>query len=92
MLEQSPSMANPGTSTSDANTFIYEVEGLHQNDRTTNNDYSIRSSSSVFISVPRSRMNAEMQRITRLGGKIVNISPLRSQAKAAPVAQAAAAE
>jgi hypothetical protein len=76
MLEQAPSMKTSGSSTADTSTFVYEVEGLRQNDRTANNSYSIRSSSSVFISVPRSRMNEEMRRITRLGGRIVNISTL----------------
>ena len=56
--------------------FRYEVTGLHQNDATENSDHQIRSSSSIFITVPFSRMNEEMQRITRLGGKIVNIQPL----------------
>lgn len=74
MLEQAPSMTTAGSSTSDARTFIYEVEGLRQNDQTENNGYNIRSSSSVFISVPRSRMNEEMRRISRLGGKIVSIT------------------
>ena len=40
-------------------------------------DYSIRRSGSVFITVPLKRMNEEMRRITRLGGKIVSIKPLR---------------
>lgn len=59
--------------------FRYEVVGLRQNDETDKNNYSIRRSGSVFITVPYSRMNEEMQRITRLGGKIVNISPLVSE-------------
>jgi phycocyanin-associated rod protein len=33
----------------------------------------------VFIKVPYSRMNEEMQRITRMGGKIVSIKPLSSK-------------
>lgn len=36
----------------------------------------IRKSGSVFITVPYGRMNQEMQRITRMGGKIVSIRPL----------------
>jgi hypothetical protein len=32
-----------------------------------------------MILVPYSRMNHEMRRITRLGGKIVNIRPLAAQ-------------
>ncbi|WP_017300750.1 phycobilisome linker polypeptide [Nodosilinea nodulosa] len=56
--------------------FLYEVEGLRQNETTDNNNYPIRQSGSTFIKVPYSRMNEEMQRITRMGGKIVSIQPL----------------
>lgn len=56
--------------------FVYEVTGLRQNDQNDANNYPFRTSSSVFIQVPYSRMNAEMIRITRMGGKIVNIRPL----------------
>ena len=63
-------------SVSGSRTFIYEVEGLRQNEETSQNNYPIRRSGSVFIKVPYRRMNEEMQRITRLGGKIVSIRPL----------------
>jgi sulfite reductase alpha subunit-like flavoprotein len=56
--------------------FRYEVVGLHQNDETNKMEHEIRSSASVFLTVPYSRMNQEMQRITRMGGKIVSIQPL----------------
>jgi ferredoxin--NADP+ reductase len=56
--------------------FVYEVVGLRQNQETDKVNYPIRKSGSVFITVPYSRMNQEMQRITRLGGKIVSIQPL----------------
>jgi phycocyanin-associated rod protein len=56
--------------------FLYEVEGLRQNDATDNNNYPIRQSGSTFVKVPYSRMNEEMQRIVRMGGKIVSIQPL----------------
>jgi hypothetical protein len=56
--------------------FRYEVVGLRQNEETDRMDFPIRSSASVFITVPYSRMNEEMQRITRMGGKIINISPI----------------
>lgn len=66
------------TSTSDAasRVFRYEVQGLAQNDQTTDQDYQVRRSGSVFINVPYNRMNQEMQRILRLGGKIVGITPV----------------
>ncbi len=53
--------------------FIYEVVGLRQNGETDQLDYPIRQSGSVFMRVPYSRMNQEMRRITRMGGRIVNI-------------------
>jgi phycocyanin-associated, rod len=62
-----------GSSLSNSRYFRYEVSGLRQSDETTNSDYQIRSSASVFITVPYNRMNEEMQRISRLGGKIINI-------------------
>lgn len=59
--------------------FRYEVTGLRQNEETDQSNYSIRKSGSVFMTVPYNRMNEEMQRITRLGGKIVSIHPLNVQ-------------
>lgn len=55
--------------------FIYEVVGLRQSDDTDQTSYPIRKSGSEFIKVPYNRMNQEMRRITRLGGKIVSIQP-----------------
>jgi phycocyanin-associated, rod len=75
MLGKSPLM-RASSSTSDNRMYVYEVEGLRQSDHTSNNSYQIRTSNNVFIPVPYSRMNEEMQRITRIGGKIVNIHPL----------------
>lgn len=62
--------------------FVYEVEGLRQNEETDKTSYPIRRSSNVFITVPYSRMNQEMQRITRLGGRIVSIRPLTAESAA----------
>ncbi|MCL6434423.1 MAG: phycobilisome linker polypeptide [Leptolyngbyaceae cyanobacterium HOT.MB2.61] len=56
--------------------FQYEVTGLRQSSETDTNGYPIRSSGSTFITVPYSRMNEEMQRITRMGGKIKSIKAL----------------
>jgi len=61
-------------------TFVYEVAGLRQTDASDVNAYPIRTSDNVFIQVPYSRMNEEMRRITRLGGKIVAIRPASSSA------------
>ncbi|MGF1460839.1 MAG: phycobilisome linker polypeptide [Leptolyngbyaceae cyanobacterium] len=62
--------------------FLYEVSGLSQTWETDKNDYPIRNSGTTFIKVPYSRMNQEMQRITRLGGEIVSIKPLNSDGAA----------
>ncbi|WP_250125848.1 phycobilisome linker polypeptide [Chroococcidiopsis sp. CCMEE 29] len=66
------------TSFNDAETrmFRFEVEGLRQTYRSDKLSYPIRRSGSFFISVPYSRMNEEMQRINRMGGKIVSIQQL----------------
>ena len=76
----SPSAAANSANTTEFGTrlFVYEVVGLRQNGETDNVNYPIRQSGSVLITVPYSRMNQEMQRITRMGGKIVSIQPLFS--------------
>ena len=58
--------------------FVYEVTGLSQNELTARQRSPIRSSQNQFFQVPFHRMNQEMRRITRLGGEIVNISPLEN--------------
>ncbi|PZV09734.1 MAG: phycobilisome linker polypeptide [Leptolyngbya sp.] len=75
MLGQSALTAASGSSANNR-IFIYEVEGLQQNAQTDNNQYPVRNSSTILLQVPYSRMNSEMQRINRLGGRIVNIRPL----------------
>jgi ferredoxin--NADP+ reductase len=75
-------MLNPSALGAAANTesgsrlFRYEVVGLRQNAATDKTSYPIRRSGSTFITVPYDRMNEVMQRITRLGGKIVSIQPV----------------
>lgn len=76
-------MVGTATNPSASRVFIYEVTGLRQSTENDNNNYPFRSSSSVFIKVPYSRMNEEMQRISRMGGTIVSIKQ---------VAEAGAAE
>jgi len=58
--------------------FVYEVAGLSQKKETDNLSYPIRRSGSVFYTVPYRRMNQEMRRITRLGGRILSIKPLNT--------------
>jgi phycocyanin-associated, rod len=79
MLGQSV-LTRASSSSSNSRVFVYEVEGLRQNQQTDNNNYPVRNSSTIFIQVPYSRMNDEMRRIARLGGRIVNIRPLAEQA------------
>lgn len=64
--------------------FVYEVEGLRQNSVTDQMAHPIRRSGNVFITVPYNRMNQEMKRITRMGGKIVSIKPFDGAAPALP--------
>lgn len=79
-------MYNPSVSGSSANTqagnrmYLYEVQGLRQSAATDGMAYPIRKSGSIFIRVPYSRMNQEMQRIARMGGKIVSIQPIDTAA------------
>ncbi|MBD2461563.1 ferredoxin-NADP reductase [Oscillatoria sp. FACHB-1407] len=81
-------MYNPSAAGGSANSpsgsrlFVYEVEGLRQNQETDKLDYPIRRSGSVFITVPYSRMNQEMQRITRMGGRIVSIRAVTAESVA----------
>jgi ferredoxin--NADP+ reductase len=68
--------------------FVYEVVGLNQNDNTGSLDYSIRQSGSVFFTVPYGRMNQEMRRINRLGGRIIGIKPVNGIAPLPAVSSA----
>ncbi|MBV9386300.1 MAG: phycobilisome linker polypeptide [Chroococcidiopsidaceae cyanobacterium CP_BM_ER_R8_30] len=62
--------------------FRYEVEGMRQTYENDQLSYPIRSSGSFFITVSYNRMNEEMQRIHRMGGKIVSIQPLSLEGNA----------
>ena len=81
MLGQS-ALVRGSASAAENRMFVYEVTGLRQSDRTDQNDYPIRNSGSTFIQVSYRRMNEEMRRITRQGGKIIGIHPANSQPKA----------
>ncbi len=65
-----------GISSAGSRIFRYEVVGLRQNSENDKNNYDIRNSASVYVTVPYTRMNEEMQRITRMGGRIVKIESL----------------
>lgn len=76
-----------GISSAASRVFRYEVVGLRQNEENDRNNYDIRRSGSVFLTVPYNRMNEEMQRIARMGGRIVKIEALSADS-----VQAAASE
>lgn len=69
--------------------FRFEVQGLRQTYQSDKLSYPIRRSGSTVIAVPYDRMNEEMQRINRLGGKIVSIQPLTAGSNGAKTATAA---
>ncbi len=56
--------------------FRVEVSGLRQTQESDQTQYPIRRSGSTFITVPYGKLNDEMNRINRSGGKIVSIEPL----------------
>jgi ferredoxin--NADP+ reductase len=91
-----PSAAGATSTISGNRLFVYEVEGLRQTQMTDGTNYPIRRSGNVFFTVPYNRMNEEMQRIIRMGGRIVSIRPLDGEngnpkASSAPVSQSAEA-
>ena len=69
----------------DSRMYRIEVEGMGQNVDADQVSYRIRSTGRTFISVPYDRLSDQMQRINRMGGKILSIEPLtldgESQAK-----------
>ncbi|HEY9653238.1 MAG TPA: phycobilisome linker polypeptide [Coleofasciculaceae cyanobacterium] len=73
-----------GINSAGSRVFRYEVVGLRQNNENDKNSYDIRNSGSVFITVPYARMNEEMRRITRMGGKIVKIEQLTAESALKP--------
>ncbi|HEY9750915.1 MAG TPA: phycobilisome linker polypeptide [Allocoleopsis sp.] len=76
MFGQTALGSSAGLSDAASRMFRVEVQGLRQTYRSDKLSYPIRRSGSTFISVSYNRMNEEMQRINRLGGKIVSIQPL----------------
>jgi ferredoxin--NADP+ reductase len=72
----SPNAASIGTETgSGSRLYVFEVEGIRNNGATNALNIPIRRSGTTYMMVPYSRMSREMQRINRLGGKIVSIRP-----------------
>ncbi|MEC4983010.1 MAG: phycobilisome linker polypeptide [Oscillatoria sp. PMC 1068.18] len=56
--------------------YCIEVEGMSQKVDPDRVSYRIRNSGTTYIKVPYNRLSEQMQRINRLGGTIVNITPL----------------
>ncbi|MEB3277507.1 MAG: phycobilisome linker polypeptide [Lyngbya sp.] len=72
----SPSGSGVATKTgANSRVFVFEVEGMRQGGNSDQLTYPIRRSGRVYITVPYERMNQEMRRISRMGGRIVNIRP-----------------
>ncbi|WP_413166838.1 ferredoxin--NADP reductase [Capilliphycus salinus ALCB114379] len=72
----SPSGSGVATKTgANSRVFVFEVEGMRQGSDSDKLTYPIRRSGRVYITVPYERMNQEMRRISRMGGRIVNIRP-----------------
>jgi ferredoxin--NADP+ reductase len=86
-----PSLSGGASSVADSRMFVYEVKGLKS---TAETSAPIRKSGSTFITVPYNRMNQAMQRIVRMGGKIIGIRPLEMNGSqpAAPAASPAPAK
>lgn len=74
---QNPSAVGAASNTqSGSRMYRYEIAGLRQNSESDKANYAIRQSGNTFITVPYSRMNEVMQRVTRMGGKIISIQPV----------------
>jgi phycocyanin-associated rod protein len=76
MFGQNTSIGSATLSNSSNRMFRVEVEGMGQNVNPDRISYPIRSSGKVYINVPYNRMSEQMQRINRMGGKIVSIEPI----------------
>lgn len=71
--------------------YRIEVEGMGQNIDADKVSYRVRSTGRTFISVPYARMSEQMQRINRMGGKIISIEPLGSEGSSEAKMEATAA-
>ncbi len=90
MFGQNTSIGTGTLSNSGNRMFRVEVEGLGQNIDSDQISYQIRSSRKTYLSVPYSRMSEQMQRINRMGGKIISIEPLTVEGNSEAKMQATA--
>lgn len=65
--------------------FTVEVVGLRQSQATDTLNYAIRQSGSIWLQVPYARLNQEIRRIQRLGGRIVRVRPQQGRLPTPPV-------
>jgi ferredoxin--NADP+ reductase len=78
-----------GTTTYGSRLFVYEVEGLGNKSVAGSDTSKTRKSGRTFVTVAYNRMNQEMKRIARLGGKIVGIYPAGEEPKMAMASSSA---
>ncbi|NJK37412.1 MAG: CpcD phycobilisome linker protein [Oscillatoriales cyanobacterium RM1_1_9] len=76
MFGQNTSVSNSNPSESESRMYRVEVEAMGQNVNPDRISYRIRSTRKTYLSVPYNRMSQEMQRINRMGGRILSIEPL----------------
>lgn len=89
-----PSVAGGGETTSfGSRVYVFEVVGLGQGTDAGINKPVVRQSGSTCFQVPYNRMSQTVQRISRMGGKILSIRPLsEAGGSAAPAVQSNSAE
>ena len=68
--------------------YRIEVEGMGQNVDADAISYRIRSTRKTYITVSYDRMSEQMQRINRMGGKILSIEPLTIDGDSKPKMEA----
>lgn len=90
MFGQNTSIGSATLSNSSNRMFRVEVEGMGQNVDPDSISYRIRSTRKTYLSVPYSRMSEQMQRINRMGGKIISIEPLTVEGNSEAKMQATA--
>lgn len=84
-----PSLSgNADKSAANNRIFVYEVIGLRDG-MSDGSTEKVRRSGTTFITVPYARMNQEMRRIAKMGGKILSIRPFAATSEPNPGASEA---
>lgn len=76
MFGQSTSVSSTSSSDNGNRMYRIEVQGMGQRVDPDRISYRIRSTGTTYLSVPYNRLSEQMQRINRMGGKILSIEPL----------------